>query len=83
MTTILSDPSSGRFRCPRPGCSYTHQSAHSVIIHLVRHCVKQEPTTSEVSQPVAVAPEVTVPGAPQTEIEIVIERLDEDEGEVL
>ena len=67
QTTILTDPESGRFKCPR--CpSYIHVNYNSVIIHLTRHCVKQEPTSSEVAQ-AAVPLEVTVPGEASVERE--------------
>ena len=68
QTTILHDPVSGRFRCPRPSCAqrFTNESSQSVIIHLTRHCVKQkpqEPPASEAAQPGTRTPEVSVPGA--------------------
>ena len=43
QTTILQDSSQNLYKCPRPSCPYTNTNPQSVVIHRVRHCVKQEP----------------------------------------
>ena len=80
QTTILSDLASGRFRCPRPSCSYIMSNSSSVIIHYTRHCVKQEPAFPQAAQLANVAPEVLVPGADRAERETI--PLDDDDGDI-
>ena len=81
QTTILSDPTSGRFRCPRPSCSYIMPNASSVIIHYTRHCVKQESASQEAAQLADVAPEVSVPGEAPMERDII--PVDDDDADII